>query len=402
MNTGNTAKNHNMSHSSNNNNNNNTKRLHKMASILSIGSHSHRGESAASKSIRSVRDDAIETMVVGVNWAASGDDDRGQSSSSYYHGEEEEDDMKKQEKAEDTNSSSTTIPTGTHSDHSGDHHPLDDLEQAAAATVATLVRASRRRANSGSAPAAPSPPQHAAPRLLVRDEPLPRASKSTPCRSWRLLLMNGIGISLIVGGLAFAAYQYIEAPRYVSVDTGRPVGAVVCSGGRSRLGGNNNNINSGALFSNNTVEWMEEQREQVEDLCGDLEEWKQPCTFAIFYSFTVEDGDATENDSSNVTTTVIASASSSSNQVYVGVDTWQFGNPTDHQCHDQSLLEQKYAEYMAFAHMTIHYQEGSNPADTNQYYAPTLQPHTMAAIIAAISCGLGLLFLCSSLLECVC
>ena len=434
---------------SNNNNDNNKKRLNKMASIMSIGSQSHRSESrsAASKSIRSIRDDAIETMVVGVNWAASSDDDRCRSSSYYYdpedgehddHYNNDDDDTTKnspqQEKGEDTNSSSTTVPTGTISDHSSsDRHDDEeacDLERAAAATVATLVRASRRRANSSSGhntTIAPAPPRNSAPRLLVRDEPLPRASKSTPCRSWRLLLMNGIGMLLIVGGLAWAGYQYRVAPRYVSVDTGMPVGTVVCPGGSSGSSGIRGiNNSSGTLNSNGNatredtaavaaVAWTEQQQEQVKEVCGDLEKWKQPCAFAIFYSFTVDDGrggdsvpSSIDNDGSNsnvTSTTIIAAvsaAASSSHQVYLGVDTWQFGNPNNHECHDQSFLEQKHAEYMAFEHMTIHYKENSNPADTNQYYAPTLHPHTMAAIIAAISCGLGLLFLCSSLLECVC
>ena len=507
----------------------NQKVLNKMSSILSLGNcstttsgngggggggggggscSSRRRDSLASKSIRDIRDDAIETMVVGVNWALSSSSDCGAGDAGAAIDvvvDPDEHDAAVIIKAEDTTSSCATIPMGTLSDHSrGDclgvvvdpsttaatttttNCPAD-LEQAAAATVATLVRASRRRAHvvdgtSSSTVTFDSRPRFVGPPPTTtttgsstttnhhhrrhhhrhhHDEPLPRASKSTPCRSWRLMWMNLMGLLFMVGGIAGATYLYISAPRYIMVDTGIPLGTVVCSssssGSSSRMrssgssstrsstgkimeeeenttSNNNNNSIANSIIKNATTtptDWIENQQEQVDELCGSLEDWKRPCTFVIFYAFTVvehgdfeedtasssstDDDDVVINDSNTTTATTTSeivtaaasattsSTSSSSHQVvYVGLDTWQFGKPADYQCHDPALQQREHATYMASQNMTIHYQEGSNPADTNQYHAPTMHPHSMAAIIAAVCCGLGLMFLCSSLLECVC
>ena len=386
-------------------NTNSNKRLTKMSSMMSIGSHNYKENN---KCIRSIRDDAIETMVVGVNWDDQQELDKDDKD------DNDKDDNDHNQPEDTTSSSTATIHTSSRLDpvyitSSPTELVVDpDLEQAAAATVATLVRASQRRRSSTTTNTNTTTTtishshslRSPTPTLLTRDEPLPRASKSTPCKSWRLVVMNVLGVGLIVGGIVWATLQYLAAPRYVSVDTGRPVAAVVCSSG---------DHNTTSLLS--TV-----QQEQVEDVCRSVEPWQQPCTFAIFYTFSVQeenedDGllvasssslNSTNTNSSNINININnnqTTTSTVSYHLYAGVDTWQFDDPSDHHCHTH--LAERHAAYMAQPNFTVHYQTG-RPAETNTYEAPTLQPHTMAAIIAAIACGLGLLFLCSSLLECVC
>lgn len=199
--------------------------------------------------------------------------------------------------------------------------------------------------------------------------------------------MNLLGVTFIVGGIGWATWQYLEAPRYASVETGLPVAAVVCSDSANE-GSNNNNATT----------TVPNQQALVEEACRGLEDWKRPCTFAIFYTFVLDDDD-NDSNSDDVTASNKTTAMATTSVVYSGVDTWQFDDASTHQCH--TTLAESRTSYLTQTSVTIHYQT-DDPARANQYTEPTLQPHTMAAIIAAISCGLGLLFLCSSLLECVC
>ena len=68
----------------------------------------------ATKSIRSIRDDAIETMVIGVNWADSSDGNTDPDKTTSAT----DPPQKTDNQADDTTSSCATIPMGTLSEYS--------------------------------------------------------------------------------------------------------------------------------------------------------------------------------------------------------------------------------------------------------------------------------------------
>jgi len=362
------------------------KRLNKLDSILNIGSHDYAKER---KSIRCMEHDAIETMAIGVQWASSIDHTDSCVSSKVIDAEKE------------YVSSRNTAMTVAAS-HEVLHNEAPDVERAAAATVASILRASRRRAIASSAVSPDTTTNnsnsnssnnnnnfantytnsHSFARSPYTEEPLPRANKSTECKSWRLMLLNLIGISLIAGGIGWAIWQYVNAPRYESVATGVPVGMMLCSDTDS------SSSKSSSITGNATTYFTKEQVLKAEKLCQALEEWQQDCTFVILYNFTIPR--QFEGDGIN---------STSVDDFYSGIDTWQFADPNQHSCH--KAVETSQEEYMTRQNLVIHYQ-GGDLAGSNFLIQPTLQPHTTAAIVASIGCGLGLLILCLSLLECLC
>ncbi|CAB9507615.1 expressed unknown protein [Seminavis robusta] len=180
----------------------------------------------------------------------------------------------------------------------------------------------------------------------------------------RSSLLTLVGIVLIVGGVVWAVIHVIQSPDYQTTQTGQPMGAILCSKVDQELillQISNDNYT--------TASYAPQYREE----CQRVSERERSCSFAISYNFTVEHLD---------------------NATEIGFDTWTFD--AGHECHES--VPQSRQDYLQASNITIYY-EYVNPSENHYHPPPTAG--SIAGIIAGISCGVGILFLCTSVLECV-
>ena len=172
--------------------------------------------------------------------------------------------------------------------------------------------------------------------------------KEKPSKA-RCCILLLLGLALTIGGGVWALWHFNHATSYSEVETGQPVSAVLCS-------------KEGA----------------VGEECRYLSLEAKHCTLAIEYTFVVPSSE--RSDQANAT------------QPILGNDILQFVDPP---CHD--LVQSSIDSFLGSANLTIHY-DAKDPTD-NHYHEPH-DASTMAAIIAGVSFAVGVLLICTSVLEC--
>lgn len=186
-------------------------------------------------------------------------------------------------------------------------------------------------------------------------------TKPSKLRTWTL---NLVGLTFIIGGAVWAVWHSTHAATYVAVTTAQPVAASLCS--------------TTSTTSSTSSE------------CATLDERKRLCTLAIEYNFTL-------TNSSSADYYYYTYSYSYSGQDILPLDsTTGGGTSASGSCHE--VAQDSIQQYLTTSTLTVYYNP-DNPNDN--HYHPPHKPKTMAAIIAAVSSAIGVLFLCTSFLECI-
>jgi hypothetical protein len=178
----------------------------------------------------------------------------------------------------------------------------------------------------------------------------------------RTSILSTVGVLLMVGGIVWAIVHVIESPDYVTTTTGQPAGAVLCSKLEKEL-----TSPQIAAMHNDTD--LASYADCYQEQCQIIPDQYRPCTFAVSYTFS--------------TPTV---------EEEIGCSTLQFDSGGE--CHES--VDESRQFFLQSTNFTIYYNT-NDPSDN--YYHPTTEAGTVAGIIAGISCAVGMLFVCVSLLE---
>lgn len=195
-----------------------------------------------------------------------------------------------------------------------------------------------------------------------------KPSRQRPSRM-RTFLMNLTGVLFVLAGIIGAVWHYRNEAQYETAETGQPVAAEVCT----------------------ESDW---------NGCANLPEWKRPCTLAIEYNFTLVEEDSFDKtlffssrsglalvEGNHIDKTLFISS-------YSGHDILSFARASE-DCH--GMVESSIQEYLNSTNFTIFYDP--KDLDDSRYNEPH-KASMSAAIIAAVLCGVGVMFFFTSVLEC--